>query len=401
MARIEALVKPHILKWIRDKSGFDLFSAAKRIGIKPERLKEWEEGSRKPSIKQAIKMAEIYKRPLSLFYLNEPPKDFQVAMKDFRTLPPGLPGTYSPALLLEHRIAVSRRNLVMDLLGESNSSDFPFLGTVSLENDPEQVGQDIRKILNIDRQIQKKWKYKSEALNWWRESIENLNVLVFHTNYQGNTVELEEARGFSISEPRFPVIVLNSKDSNSGRIFTLLHELVHLMLNEGGVCDCREHTVGGQMRQVEMFCNHSAGAVMVPFDALMKHEVVIEHRAHGKRFRWEDGEIEVLSSDFSVSNEALLRRLLIFGLTSERFYQSKRKEYLERWEMLKKEGQKKGHPPHYRMKLRQLGKPFARTVFTAYYDRKITLSDVMDYIGVKTSVLKKMELAAYSTVMGA
>ena len=214
MARIEALVKPHMLKWIREKSGFDLFSAAKRIGIKPERLKEWEEGSRKPTIKQAIKMAEIYKRPLSLFYLDEPPKDFQVAMKDFRTLPPGLPGTYSPALLLEHRSAASRRNLVMDLLEQSTSNDFPLLGTVSLESDPEQVGQDIRQLLNIDWKKQKKWKYESEALNWWRESIENLNVLVFHTNHQGNTVELEEARGFSISEPRFPVIVLNSRDSN-------------------------------------------------------------------------------------------------------------------------------------------------------------------------------------------
>jgi hypothetical protein len=53
------------------------------------------------------------------------------------------------------------------------------------------------------------------------------------------------------------------------------------------------------------------------------------------------------------------------------------------------------------MKLRQLGKPFARTVFSAYYDRKITLSDVMDYIGVKTGVLKKLEVAAYSAVRGA
>ena len=171
------------------------------------------------------------------------------------------------------------------------------------------------------------------------------------------------------------------------------------MLNEGGVCDCREHAVGEQMRHMEIFCNHTAGAVLAPFDVLMKHEIVIEHQARGKRFRWEDGEIEALSSDFSVSNEVLLRRLLIFGLTSERFYQSKRKEYLERWERIKKEGEKKGHPPYYRMKLRQLGKPFARTVFTAYYDRRITLSDVMDYIGVKTSVLKKMEVAAYSAVI--
>jgi Zn-dependent peptidase ImmA (M78 family)/DNA-binding XRE family transcriptional regulator len=398
MARIEALVKPHMLKWIREKSGFDLFGAAKRIGIKPEQLKEWEEGSKNPSIKQAIKMAEIYKRPLSLFYLDNPPKDFQPAMKDFRTLP-GFPVTYSPALLLEHRSAVSRRNLVMDLLDESSTGDFSYLGRVSLEKDPEQAGKYIRQILDIDWNLQKKMKDAREALNWWKESIENLNVLVFHTNHQGNIVELEEARGFSISEPRFPVIVLNSKDSHAGRIFTLLHELVHLMLNEGGICDCREHALPAQIPHVEMFCNRTAGAVLVPSDILMNHEVVIKHQGKGNRIRWEDVEIDALSSDFSVSNEVLLRRLLIFKLTSEEFYQLKRKEYSERWERVKKEEQEKGHPPYYRMKLRQLGKPFARTVFNAYYDRRITLSDVMDYIGVKTGVLKDIEKAAYSAVV--
>jgi hypothetical protein len=53
----------------------------------------------------------------------------------------------------------------MDLPGESTSSDFLFWGTVSLESDPEQVGQNIRQRLNIDWKTQKKWKSKSEALN--------------------------------------------------------------------------------------------------------------------------------------------------------------------------------------------------------------------------------------------
>ncbi|MCU0285606.1 MAG: XRE family transcriptional regulator [Acidobacteria bacterium] len=397
MTHIEALIKPYMLKWIREKSGFDLSKAAEKIGVNPGRLNEWEEGSKKPTIKQAIKMAEIYKRPLSLFYLNEPPKDFQIAMKDFRTLPPGLPGIYSPALLLELRSAASRRNIVVDLVDDSNSGNFPLLGNISLDRDPEQIGKNIRELLNINWHIQQKWKTQGEALNWWRESIENLNVLVFHTNHQGHTVELEEARGFSINEKQFPVIMLNSKDSNAGRIFTLIHELVHLMLNNGGVCDCLERAISGPISGVEMFCNRAAGAILVPSEILKKHEVV---KKHGGGKQWKDEEIETLSSDFSVSNETLLRRLLIFGLTSERFYQSKREEYSERWAKIKIERQNKSHPPYDRLKLRQLGKPFARAVFAAYYDRKITLSDVMDYIGVKSGILKKMEVAAYSTAMG-
>jgi Zn-dependent peptidase ImmA (M78 family)/DNA-binding XRE family transcriptional regulator len=400
MTRIEALVKPHMLKWARERSGFDLFGAAKRIGVKPERLVEWEKGTMKPTINQALKMAEKYRRPLSLFYLDEPPEDFQVAMKDFRTFPAGLPGVYSPGLLLEHRNAVTRRNLVIDLLDDASAGAFSYVGAVTTGSDPEKVGQKIRQLLNIEWKTQKKWKDEREALNWWRESIEKLNVLVFHTNHQGIIVEMDEARGFSISEPLFPVIVLNSKDSFTGRIFTLIHESVHLMLNQGGVCDCREYAAGEQERSVEIFCNHAAGAVLVPFDILMNHKVVKEHRAYGKRLRWEEREIKALSFDFSVSNEALLRRLLIFGLTSSKFYEEKREEYIERWEKIKSDGEKKVHPPYFRMKLRQIGKPCARVVFAAYYDRKITLSDVMDYIGVKARSLRKIENAAYSVAVG-
>ena len=73
---------------------------------------------------------------------------------------------------------------------------------------------------------------------------------------------------------------------------------------------------------------------------------------------------------------------------------------MERWEKIKSDGEKKFHPPHFRMKLRQIGEPFARVFFAAYYDRKITLSDVMDYIGVKAGSLRKIENAAYSAAAG-
>lgn len=104
--RIDALVNPKMLGWARKSIGYDIFAAAKKIGIKPERLTDWENGVKKPTIKQAIKMAEVYKRPLSVFYLNEPPKDFSIAMRDFRRIHDSLPGTFSPGLIWEMKYGV-------------------------------------------------------------------------------------------------------------------------------------------------------------------------------------------------------------------------------------------------------------------------------------------------------
>src|SRR5438309_359002 len=70
-------------------------------------------------------------------------------------------------------------------------------------------------------------------LNAWIVAVEAHDVLVFQTG----EVTLEEMRGFALDERRLPVIVLNAKDAPRGRIFTLMHELTHLMLGQDSVCD--------------------------------------------------------------------------------------------------------------------------------------------------------------------
>jgi Zn-dependent peptidase ImmA (M78 family) len=44
-------------------------------------------------------------------------------------------------------------------------------------------------------------------------------------------------RGVSLPGDVLPIVILNGGDAHAGRIFTLLHELTHLLLRQGGVCD--------------------------------------------------------------------------------------------------------------------------------------------------------------------
>ena len=57
-----------------------------------------ERGEKCPSIAQARKASEAYRRSLAVFYLPEPPKDFD-PIKDFRQLPDVEPGEYTPSSL--------------------------------------------------------------------------------------------------------------------------------------------------------------------------------------------------------------------------------------------------------------------------------------------------------------
>ena len=185
--RIEALVNPQMLIWARQKSGYDLVGAAKRVGVPPERLQAWEKGELRPTINQAIKLSEVYGRPLSALYLNKPPRDFSVAMTDFRRLSDAENSEFSPGLIKEIYGAQARREIMLDLSISASEEDvkFPYLNTVSLTDNPINVSRKIRSLLDVSWSAQQKWRTPNDALNGWKEAIEKINVLVFHSNHNG------------------------------------------------------------------------------------------------------------------------------------------------------------------------------------------------------------------------
>lgn len=70
---IPALIKPALLTWARERAGLPLADAAAKVDIELERLQQWEQGTDRPSIAQLRKIGEVYKRPLAVFFLSEPP----------------------------------------------------------------------------------------------------------------------------------------------------------------------------------------------------------------------------------------------------------------------------------------------------------------------------------------
>src|SRR5882757_2529885 len=115
-----ALVQPTLLAWARKTAGFELIEAAKKAQVSTEILEEWERGDARPSIPQLRKLADVYKRPLAVFFLSAPPKGFD-PQREFRRLPGLTPQNESPELRLALRTALFRREAARELyerLGE-------------------------------------------------------------------------------------------------------------------------------------------------------------------------------------------------------------------------------------------------------------------------------------------
>lgn len=386
---VRANVEPVLLRWARETAGYSIEDAARRVQVKPERLSAWESEAKqaRPTIRQLRTLAHVYGRPLSVFFLPNPPAEPALEVHDFRHIPGQTPGVFSPAVLLQLRRARERRQLTLDLL-EDLEQPFPsFDVSATLDHDPEQLGTGFRALLGVDLATQARWTGTYDAFNAWRSRIEAAGVLVF----QISRVEPEEMRGFSLAESPLPVIAVNTKDSPNARVFTMLHELCHVALRRSGVCEPdKDRLRPSEERRVEGFCNHVAGTALVPMQALLSEEIVQVNRGS----TWSEEALSKLARRFSVSRFVVLRRLLVARRTTPAFYKEKHEEWIQHAKR-DREGRKEieGGPPPDRAAVAERGQTFVRLVLQSYYQDRITLSDVSEYLGVRLKHLPKVERA--------
>jgi Zn-dependent peptidase ImmA (M78 family)/transcriptional regulator with XRE-family HTH domain len=396
--RVKAHVNPGLITWARETAGFIMIAeAAAQLKIEEAQLAAWEEptSEEEPSIPQLRKLAALFKRPLAVFYMAEPPRRFAV-MRDLRRLPGIGLRHYSPALELEIRAANERRQLALELAADLEQ-DIPQFGLTATEKeDPEHVGERIRAALGITVQLQANWKDTDgrTGFNAWRSRIEELGVLVF----QATRIDTEEASGFAIAADTLPVIAVNRKDPPTRRTFSLVHELAHLMVHVSGVSDLEADAKRPpEDQRIEVFCNQVAAAALIPKNVLLSESRVIEQGPRSTN--WSDGVLSDLARQFNVSREALLRRLLTFDRTTDDFYRQKRAQYIAGYLAMRERQKEKSADTEMKRNMpletiSNFGRPLVRMLLGNYYQERITLSEVSGYLGLKVKHIPKLERVA-------
>lgn len=260
---IPANVTPGLLVWAREQSGLPVAAVARRVTVDPERLEGWERGDAKPTVRQTMKLAHLYRRPFGLFFLAQPPV-VQPLATEYRRLAGVIPGAESPEFRLAIRVMVQRRDLGLELGGDSFP---PFALTAKISEGPEVVSARLRDALGISIEAQLAWPDEWAAWRHWRTAVENIGVLVF----QFPKVPLTEARGIALPHFPLPAIGVSSKEPAPGaRVFTLMHELVHLALknaNEEDVASRDRHSDAAWL-EIERFAEEVASHVLIPAASL-------------------------------------------------------------------------------------------------------------------------------------
>jgi Zn-dependent peptidase ImmA (M78 family)/DNA-binding XRE family transcriptional regulator len=373
-------VTPSALQWARESAGVSPQELADKLGVTADVVQRWESGRQCPTLRNLERMASFFKRPLAVFFLPAPPEE-PAFPHDFRVLPE----EERQPLSRKTRLAVRRSQRLQRIAGDLEAAPGAAVqGTWSRatrRRDPEPLADSERDRLGVSLEEQAAAPSDSRAFTRWRWAVEDLGILVFQF-----PMPVEEARGFSLTGKAPPVIVVNSKDMPAARSFTLFHEYAHTMLDEGGICLWEEATPGAAS-PVERFCNHFAGALLVPATALREDESIA--RSHGAA-ALDDAALGAIARRFHVSRHVVWRRMLVLGLVSESAYRKRLASWRQRGVPGGRRLRFRAVEPARRC-VRQRGHRFPEIVLEARQRDAITSRDVADYLSLDIQHLNRLQ----------
>ena len=373
-------IQPAIIRWARESIGLTIDEVALRLKRKTQEVQSWEDGESAPSYPQLEKLAyDIYKRPIAVFFLPEPPAEAP-PKTEFRTLPVADLEQLLPDTLMHIRKAHAYQLALGEIFQSGNPSERRIWEDMAAPPNAKinQFALEVRQYLGIDLEIQSQWRGPGSALKAWRKAIEDKGVFVFKAAFKQKDIS-----GFCLADDQLPVIYLNNSTTKTRQIFSLIHELCHLLLHENGLTKFDSSYIDllpKSVQKLERLCNALAAAILIPvqdFTVQSKHlPPIIEGVS--------DQEISKLANRYGVSRESILRRFLDQQRVSQAYYKLKAEEWAS-------QQKKSSGGDWYATANSYLSERFATEVVSQHYRNQLSLERAADLLGIKAKNFEGLE----------
>jgi Zn-dependent peptidase ImmA (M78 family)/transcriptional regulator with XRE-family HTH domain len=347
------MFNPEIMRWARETAGLNLADAAHRLDIsKVERLISYESGKEMPSRPVLLKMAKQYRRSLLTFYLETPPTQGNRG-EDFRTVTADRTIAGEATLDALIRDLRARQSLVHATLEDEDINPIAFIGSTKMSDGIQPTLEAIKTALQMDHHEFRTKRKIDDAFALLRSRAEAIGIFVLLIGNLGShhsDIPAETFRGFAISDPIAPFIVINDQDAKAAWSFTLLHEMAHLCLGTTGISGASSDKI------IEQFCNDVASEFLLPKSELNEFKINSQQSI--------EDTISLISDfarDRNVSRSLVSYKLFRVNLISKQYWQSLDIKLRELWQQEKiknkaKEKPKGAGPEYYVVRRHKLGK---------------------------------------------
>jgi Zn-dependent peptidase ImmA (M78 family) len=369
-------VNREVLRWARESNNMDL----EFVESKFKKITEWERGEDYPTYAQLENLSELYKKPVAVFFFPNIP-EISTLKASCRTLPEFVFESLSYKIIRK----MNKGKVMQINLKELNDNANPaplLLTKIQFSRNIKSDASQLRTLLGITIEQQKNVRKSNDALELWRERLLQYGIYVFKDAFEDNSVS-----GFCLYDDEFPLIYINNSMSFTRQIFTLFHEVYHLISHTSGIDKMSDDffsTLSEDQLFVEQACNAFAGEFLVPdedFSKEIKHKTI------------DNDLVSKLGNLYNVSREVIVRKLLNLRVISQQEYEERSEEY--RNDALRALQMKKADSGgnHYNTKISYLGHGYLHLVFDKYSKGKIDIYQLSNYTSTRVENIPKLERA--------
>lgn len=384
---------PRSLAWARQRSQLTRADVAKKLRLKSidaDTVARWERSDGAPTAAQIRKLAEIFRVPERWLYYDEPPRVFdELGIVDFRAGAKQPLVDPSPNLrsVIEHARAV--QDWVIEFRERESQEPVGFVGTRSSKDRPEQVAEHLRTLLDFEA-LRAAATDGNDLFERLRARLEAEGVLVLRMGHVRNTtawaLDPDEFKGFTLidEDRRAPLIFINRKELDEAHLFTLAHELAHLVTGGSGVSNEDIVDIDEQRPRIERFCDAVAEQLLLPTREF--------ERIWADRRKLESVGLKQIAKELKVTSVVAARRAASRGYATakalRRYVDVQRRDAAAK-ALAVKERQRRGPGPVQTVPAR-FGKVLAKLMASSAVSGAAGGSDALDLLGVRFSVAQTL-----------
>lgn len=301
-------IKREVLRWAIDRSGLTMDDLQRKF----PKARQWDAGESQPTLRQLEDLARLTLTPLGFFFLAEPPEE-RLPVPYFRTLGHERPSRPSPDLLETIQVMQQRQAWMREYLIEQGQEPLPFVRSAQPPEPCALVAERLTRAIGLEEGWAAQTPTWTLALRTLREAAEAAGILAVFNGVVGNNTHRklspDEFRGFVLVDDYSPLVFVNAADGKAAQMFTLAHELAHVVFGSSAAFDLRELQPADD--STEQASNRVAAEFLIPEREL---------RGIWPSVKGQPEPFQAIARRFKVSAIVAARRALDVGLVQKRAF---------------------------------------------------------------------------------
>lgn len=306
MSVIRVEIKPEVILNAVEKSQRNIKDVKNRFN----NFEKWINKEIQPTFRQLTNLSNYLRIPFGHLLLDTPAKE-KTPLLQFRTIETAAIQQPSRELIDTIKDMERKQAWLREIYMLEQREPLSFVGSLKEKRNKNtlEIADYIREKMNLNKNWYTNANSKNPTFNLLRKHLSDQGIIIMQNGIALNNthrpLSLDEFRAFTLIDEYAPLIFINSRDTNSGKTFSLLHELVHIFFGQPSLYNDDLKFRNKYVNPLEITCNAVAGEIITPTDHFIE-----EWENYSNQVIETNEKINNISTHFKVSPLIIARKAL-------------------------------------------------------------------------------------------